>query len=254
MKKIFVLGSVLSLGVLLIANIALAYTYTITVMSPTSGQILIRGTSTKINWTVQSDNVSFSGYGMDIFLDKYQGGCVAGLDCPIRIASSVDTNSAPYTWSVGKDSDGRTIPDGQYMVRVYSADASAPITYNGAGPGTGKPVQGSSGVFTISTPVPPPAPSPAPTPSTTTPTTPTQPAATPPTSTNTSTQTPVMVDNGVKTAEPEVVSSNWFQNNKMILGIIIGLLILSIVIIGLYFAMRKKDASIPPEPPSPPSL
>ncbi len=128
-----------------------SYTYKITVLAPTDGEVLTRGTKTDIDWTVQSDNSVFDIYFLDIYLDRADGSCISGLPCPIKLGSerSID---APFIWQVGYDSNSRTIPDGQYKVRVYSETASGPV-YSG-GPGTGKPVQGVSGIVTIKSPAP----------------------------------------------------------------------------------------------------
>lgn len=231
------------IGILSIAGVAYAYTYTIKVIEPINGQVLTRGTYTNINWTIQSDNVAFNGYGLDIFLEKYPGGgCVTGLPCPMTLSKSpVITREAPYRWLVGEESTGAKIPDGQYTIRIYSRDASAPVTYGGKGPGTGKPVEGVSGVFTIESLAP-----------------------TVPTSSTTPTVIANSDENLAPTSigEPPVVvgaPNSDGSVDKMRTWLIYGggLILLGVIGFLIWLGMRKKDisssgSSIPPSPPSVP--
>lgn len=156
----FVFLTILSVG--LIFGIAYAYQYTITVLAPTDGEVWIRDTMVRIDWVTESDNPSFNSYTFDVFLDKYPeatgGNCVTNSPC-YKLGDSYETSTRtselpkagapPIQWLVGRDNNGREIPDGQYTVRIYSSSATGPGGQRD--PNDSGPVQGISGVITIVT-------------------------------------------------------------------------------------------------------
>lgn len=165
MKFLLLAGSIM-LGVLLFSTnvLAVAGNQTVTVVSPAGSVTWTRGTYQTVDFTFSTDSTliqtkDMQNWSLNVYLDKADGSCVSGLPCPILLGNGTGASS-PYRWLVGTDSNGRTIPDGQYRIRVYFPGNTAQYP----------PAQGTSGIVTIFTPTPTPTPAktPTPTPRTTT--------------------------------------------------------------------------------------
>ncbi len=91
------------------------------VVTPNGGETWERGTTKDITW-----RGSFTG-NVHIYLLRWQAPCVLG-PCPLIVSPNVlyllakdIPNQGKFSWTVGKDMRGNTIPSGQYLVRLTDA-------------------------------------------------------------------------------------------------------------------------------------
>lgn len=110
------------------------------VLTPNGGETWERGTTQDITWR------SSSSGNVHIYLLRWHAPCVLG-PCPLIVFPNVlyllardMPNQGKFSWTVGKDLRGNTIPSGQYLVRVTDArsgvfdQSDAPFTLKTVNP------------------------------------------------------------------------------------------------------------------------
>ncbi len=121
---------VLVVGIL-VAGASLAATGSFTLLSPAGGEQWVIGTTHTIDFQENQGSLMLNSTDtIGIYLEGVPTKCVSGLPCPIKLGSIL--YHPPFTWTVGKDANGRNIPAGQYVIRiVYPSDETDPSQAGG---------------------------------------------------------------------------------------------------------------------------